>query len=204
MPTVCERRGGLTFYSLALGLWLLTSQSAPLGVRRRVRGVQIFQPAAGRLRRARSIESSIVCATIATRRSISSPRTRSRKCCTSAPTIRPARTPAKTTQDSAPKSLAQSVDPKTGRQTIPGALGADQSATLLDGGLALGPGRRGQEFRRSQRGVDGKQPRAQPRRPPSRSLPSLSHDAGGEIGRRGLQERIGRSTCSTIPRAEPG
>ena len=27
MPTVCERRGGLTFYSLALGLWLLTSQS---------------------------------------------------------------------------------------------------------------------------------------------------------------------------------
>ena len=29
MPTVCERRGGLTFYSLALGLWLLTSQSLP-------------------------------------------------------------------------------------------------------------------------------------------------------------------------------
>src|ERR1700733_11710184 len=88
-------------------------------------------------------------------------------------------------------AAAPTAGPEENRQAIPSAPGADRSTLLLDDGLARRPHRRRQEFRWSQRTMDGKPPSAQQRALAEADLARLSHDIDGENGGDGLQEGIG-------------
>ena len=188
MPTVCERRGGLIFCGLLAGLRLLTGESVPSANAAEYEACKFFSQlpddcAAAEhrkfdgLRGYRYEEIDLFA------------RDPLKKVLYVSTYNTTGENAGEDTRDFAPEIARAKRRPETGGETIPGAFGLDQSATLLDAGLAIGPGRRREEFRRSRRGVDGKQPRAQSG---VRQvwLPSVSTDAGGEISRRGLQERI--------------
>ena len=94
--------------------------------------------------------------------------------------------------------------PEAGRETISGAFGRDQSAPHLDAGLALGQGRRREEFRRNstRRGWET----AWRREPPPPTSPAQRpitpcwwRDRPSRASRKDR-----RSICSTTPRTGPG
>ena len=128
MPTVCERRGGVIF--LRRGIAGLPPADRPVMARPRPMGPSTkranISASCRTIAPARNTENSITCATIATRRLTSSPGTRSRRCSTSAPTTRRARTPARTHRTRrrrrSRKASTQSMSPNNIRRSWHGSV----------------------------------------------------------------------------------
>ena len=145
MPTVCERRGGFVFYGAALGLRLLTGQSVPSAYGAEYEACKYFSQlpddCAGaehrkfdNLRDYRYEEIDLFA------------RDPLKKVLYVSTYNTTGQNAGEDSQELGAEGARAKRGPEACRQTISGAPGMGQSATLLDAGLALGPGRRGAQF----------------------------------------------------------